>query len=43
MTIPEIKRLLDKYKRNEISEEEYLQLMQEVADDAHTSAIKADI
>ncbi|MCF6403712.1 FecR domain-containing protein [Chitinophaga filiformis] len=43
MTIAEIKRLLDKYKRNEISEEEYLQLMQEVADDAHTSAIKADI
>lgn len=43
MTIPEIKRLLDKYKRNEISDEEYLQLMQEVADDAHTSAIKADI
>lgn len=35
--------MLDKYKRNEISEEEYLQLMQEVADDAHTSAIKADI
>lgn len=43
MTIPEIKRLLDKYKRNEISDEEYLQLMQEVADDAHTTAIKADI
>lgn len=43
MTIPEIKRLLDKYKRNEISEDEYLQLMQEVADDTHTSAIKADI
>ncbi|PWV47705.1 FecR family protein [Chitinophaga sp. S165] len=43
MTIPEIKRLLDKYKRNEISDEEYLQLMQEVADDAHTSAIKAHI
>ncbi|PSL25370.1 FecR family protein [Chitinophaga ginsengisoli] len=43
MTIPEIKRLLDKYKRNEISEEEYLLLMQEVADDVHTSAIKADI
>lgn len=35
--------MLDKYKRNEISEDEYLQLMQEVADDAHTSAIKADI
>jgi transmembrane sensor len=43
MTIPEIKRLLDKYKRNEISGEEYLQLMQEVADDTHTSAVKADI
>jgi ferric-dicitrate binding protein FerR (iron transport regulator) len=43
MTIPEIKRLLDKYKRNEISKEEYLQLMQEVADDSHTSTIKADI
>lgn len=35
--------MLDKYKRNEISEDEYLQLMQEVADDAHTSAVKADI
>jgi len=43
MTIPELKRLLEKYKRNEISEEEYLQLMQEVSDETRTAAIKADI
>jgi ferric-dicitrate binding protein FerR (iron transport regulator) len=43
MTTPEIKRLLEKYKRHEISEEEYLLLMQEISDDARTSAIKADI
>jgi transmembrane sensor len=43
MTIPEIKRLLEKYKRREISPGEYLQLMQLVKDDAYTAAIKADI
>ncbi|ACU64133.1 FecR family protein [Chitinophaga pinensis] len=43
MTIPEIKRLLEKYKRREITPEEHLQLMQAVQDDAYTAAIKADI
>lgn len=43
MTIPEIKRLLEKYKRRDITPEEYLQLMQAVQDDAYTAAIKADI
>lgn len=43
MTIPELKRLLEKYKRNEISEEEYLLLMQEINDETRTAVIKADI
>ncbi|TWV96781.1 FecR family protein [Chitinophaga pinensis] len=43
MTISEIKRLLEKYKRREITPEEHLQLMQAVKDDAYTAAIKADI
>ncbi|MBW8685252.1 FecR family protein [Chitinophaga rhizophila] len=43
MTISEIKRLLEKYKRRDITREEYLQLMQAVEDDAYTAAVKADI
>ncbi|QHS60462.1 FecR family protein [Chitinophaga agri] len=43
MTISEIKRLLEKYKRRDITPEEYLQLMQAVQDEAYTAAIKADI
>lgn len=43
MTIPEIKLLLDKYKRNGISEEEYQQLLREVADEANADTIRQDI
>lgn len=43
MTLPEIKLLLEKYKRNEISEEEYQQLLREVTDEANADAIRADI
>jgi ferric-dicitrate binding protein FerR (iron transport regulator) len=43
MTTSEIKLLLEKYKNNEISEEECLHLLREVTDDEHAEAIKADI
>lgn len=35
--------MLEKYKRRDITPEEYLQLMQAVQDEAYTAAIKADI
>src|SRR3954463_16229701 len=43
MTTSEIKLLLEKYKNNEISEEECLRLLREVTDDTHAEALKADI
>ena len=43
MTIPEIKQLLEKYKLNEISEEDKLQLLAEVASEEQEATIKADI
>jgi ferric-dicitrate binding protein FerR (iron transport regulator) len=43
MTIPEIKRLLDKYKQRTISEEEYQLLLHEMANDTHEATIKDDI
>ncbi|SFD08098.1 FecR family protein [Chitinophaga sp. CF118] len=43
MTMSEIKLLLEKYKNNEISEEECLRLLREVADNEHAATIKADI
>lgn len=43
MTMSEIKRLLEKYRNNEISEEECLRLFQEAADDEHATAVKDDI
>jgi transmembrane sensor len=43
MTVSEIKLLLDKYKRNQISTEEYQLLLKAVADDMYADTIKADI
>lgn len=43
MTITEIKLLLQKYRNDEISKEECLLLLQEVADDEYAATIKADI